>query len=590
MAIILGINAFHAGASAALLVDGQPVAAIAEERLNRVKYYANFPALAIRQCLKMANLDFKDIDYVAIGRDSSSNRRQKIEYIVKHPTRLLNLLSIKNARNELEDLKVLMAEHCAVSISDLRFKQINVEHHLAHIASAYFVSPWEKCAGFSVDGSGDFVSVMLASCEGNQINIKKRIFVPHSLGSLYTMICKFVGYGKYGDEGKVMGLAPYGEDAYGEIFRDMVTLNDDGFELNPKYFLPFGSHQGMTLTAKGEMVVHRHHSDHLVELFGEPREPHAEISKRDMDLAHSLQHAFERTYMHLLDLLSREVPETRVAMAGGAVLNSVANGKLFDETAFRETVIQPAAGDEGLALGAALYVSQSILHEKERYVMTHSYLGQEFSDSEVRQMLEQYGVEYKELDRESLLEATTDEIARNQVVGWFQGRMEWGPRALGNRSILANPASPDMKDILNARIKRREWFRPFAPSVLAERQSEIFEHSHPSPYMLHVYKIRPEWRERLVAVNHVDNTGRLQSVARDENPLYYSLIKKFGEKTGVPVVLNTSFNENEPIVSQPSEAIECFLRTKMDTLVIGSFFCRKSDNLAADAKQIEADS
>jgi carbamoyltransferase len=304
-----------------------------------------------------------------------------------------------------------------------------------------------------------------------------------------------------------------------------------------------------------------------------------------MNLAHSLQHAFERSYMHLLNLLHKQVPDDRVAMAGGAVLNSVANGKLFDETPFRETVIQPAAGDEGLALGAALYVSQSMLGE-ERYVMTHSYLGQEFSDAEIRAELEKYGVEYQELDRDSLLEATTDEIAREQVVGWFQGRMEWGPRALGNRSILANPASPNMKDILNARIKRREWFRPFAPSVLAERQSEIFEHTHPSPFMLHVYKIKPEWRERLVAVNHADNTGRLQTVARDENPLYYDLIKKFGEKTGVPVILNTSFNENEPVVCQPSEAIECFLRTKMDTLVIGSFFCRKPENIAAQAKEI----
>jgi carbamoyltransferase len=577
MAVILGINAFHAGASAALLVDGKPVAAIAEERLNRVKYYANFPALAIQKCLDMAGLSFSDIDYVAVGRDAAANRAKKIEYIVKHPTKLLNLLNIKKSRSSLDDLKALMVERCGVAASELRFEQVNVEHHLAHIASAYFISPWDDCAGFSMDGSGDFVSCMLAHCHGNKIDVKKRIYVPHSIGSLYTMVCKFIGYGQYGDEGKVMGLAPYGEDIYAEHFADMLILTDDGFELNPKYFVPFGDNQGMTITNEGSMIVHRHHSDYFASIFGEPREPYTEIPKRDQDLSLGLQNIFEKGYMHVLNLLHRLVPSDKVAMAGGAVLNSVANGKLFDQTPFKETVIQPAAGDEGLALGAALYVSRSVLDEKDHYVMVDSYLGPEYSDSEVKEALDSLGVKYQQADRDQLLEITSDEVAAGNVVGWFQGRMEWGPRALGNRSILAHPGHPDMKDILNARIKRREWFRPFAPSVLAERQAELFEHEHPSPFMLHVYKIRPEWRERLVAVNHVDNTGRLQTVTREENPLYYDLIKRFGEKTGIPVILNTSFNENEPIVCNPTEAIECFLRTKMDMLVIGSFVCRKTD-------------
>lgn len=577
MAVILGINAFHAGASAALLVDGKPVAAIAEERLNRVKYYANFPALAIQKCLEMAGLSFSDIDYVAVGRDAAANRAKKIEYIVKHPTKLLNLLNIKKSRSSLDDLKALMVERCGVAASDLRFEQVNVEHHLAHIASAYFISPWDDCAGFSMDGSGDFVSCMLAHCHGNKIDVKKRIYVPHSIGSLYTMVCKFIGYGQYGDEGKVMGLAPYGEDIYAEHFADMLILTDDGFELNSKYFVPFGDNQGMTITNEGSMIVHRHHSDHFASIFGEPREPYTEIPKRDQDLSLGLQNIFEKGYMHVLNLLHKLVPSDKVAMAGGAVLNSVANGKLFDETPFKETVIQPAAGDEGLALGAALYVSRSMLEEKDHYVMVDSYLGPEYSDAEIKEALDALNVKYQQVDRDQLLEITSDEIAAGNVVGWFQGRMEWGPRALGNRSILAHPGHPDMKDILNARIKRREWFRPFAPSVLAERQVELFEHEHPSPFMLHVYKIRPEWRERLCAVNHVDNTGRLQTVSREENPIYYDLIKRFGEKTGIPVILNTSFNENEPIVCNPTEAIECFLRTKMDMLVIGSFVCRKTD-------------
>jgi carbamoyltransferase len=282
--------------------------------------------------------------------------------------------------------------------------------------------------------------------------------------------------------------------------------------------------------------------------------------------------------MHVLNLLHEKVPTTRISMAGGCALNSVANGKMLYETPFRETCIQPAAGDDGLALGAALYVSNSILKEGKRWVMKNSYLGNEHSDEFIKSELNRYNLSYKELNREDLIDQTTDEIVNGNVVGWFQGRMEWGPRALGNRSILAHPGFPNMKDILNARIKHREWFRPFAPSVLQERQTDIFEQDYPSPFMLHVYKIRPEWRERLSAVNHVDDTGRLQTVTREENPLYYDLIKNFEGKTGIPIVLNTSFNENEPIVCEPFQAIECFMRTKMDVLVIGSFFCKKAES------------
>jgi len=288
-----------------------------------------------------------------------------------------------------------------------------------------------------------------------------------------------------------------------------------------------------------------------------------------------VQAAFERAYMHLLNLLHRLVPETRVAMAGGCILNSVANGKLFDETPFRETAIHPAAGDDGLSVGAALYVSNAVLREGRQRQISQAYLGQEFSDAEIAAELARRGVNAERLERADLIERTVSEIEAGNVIGWFQGRMEWGPRALGNRSILAHPGRADMKDILNARIKHREKFRPFAPAVLVERQGEIFEHDHPSPYMLHVYKIRPEWRERLCTVNHADNTGRLQSVAREDNPLYYDLIKAFERRTGIPVLVNTSFNENEPIVCTPAEAIDCYLRTKMDVLVIGSFFCAK---------------
>lgn len=576
MSVILGLNAFHAGAAAAVLIDGQVVAAIPEERLNRVKYYARFPSLAIQRCLQMAGVSFRDIDYVAIGREPAANRGKKIEYVLRNPSKLMNLMKIKSSRSDLDDIKRLIADECGAPYDHLRFEQHNVEHHVAHTASAYFISEWDEAAGFTIDGSGDFVTCMMSHCRGNEITVKHRIYVPHSLGSLYTMVCEFIGYSKYGDEGKVMGLAPLGKDVYARHFDEMVLLNDQGMELNPRFFLPFGSNQGMSIAPSGEMMVHRHYSDVMVELFGAPRQPHSEITQRDMDMAFGLQKVFERAYMHLLNLLHKKVPLDKVAMAGGCALNSVANGLMFDATPFRQTCIQPAAGDDGLAVGAALYLSNAVLGEGRRYVMTDAYLGPEFSEEEIRAALDAKGLAYTRHDRDSLLRHTVDEIVKGNVIGWFQGRMEWGPRALGNRSILVHPGLPGIKDVLNARIKHRESFRPFAPAVLAERQAEIFEHTHPSPFMLHVYKIRPEWRERLHAVNHVDDTGRLQTVTGKENPLYHDLIAMFGERTGIPVLLNTSFNENEPIVCTPSEAIDCYTRTKMDVLAIGPFICRKA--------------
>jgi carbamoyltransferase len=577
MSVILGINTFHAGASAALVIDGVPVAALAEERLNRVKYYAGFPKHAVAACLEMAGVGLSDIDAVAVGRDSSANLRKKLRFALGHPTKLLNLARMRRKSTAFDDMKTVVASECYVDSATLTFQTYNVEHHLAHTASAYFVSGWDACAGITIDGSGDFVTCMLSECVGDEIRPLKKIFVPHSLGTLYTAVCQFIGYPHYGDEGKVMGLAPLGTDRYAEFFDRMLTTTGDGFELAPEYFRPFGANQGIEMNAVGQMVVQRLYSDLFVRELGAPRDERGEITQRDRDVAFGLQQLFERHYTNLFASLHARVPSTRVAMAGGCALNSVANGKLLLETTFRETCIQPAAGDDGLAIGAALYVSNSILKEGRRWVMTDAYLGNEFSDSVVRRELDRHNVSYRQLDREPLLHATAAHLDNGNVVGWFQGRMEWGPRALGNRSILAHPGFPGMKDILNARIKHREAFRPFAPSVLRERQSELFEQDHPSPFMMHVYKIRPEWRERLSAVTHVDGTGRLQTVTRDENTLYYDLIKAFEAKSGIPVILNTSFNENEPIVCRPSEAIECFLRTRMDVLVIGSFVCEKPD-------------
>ena len=574
--LILGLNMFHADASAAIVLDGEVKFAVAEERLNRRKHFGGFPALAIKACLDAVGARISDVDHVAVGQDSDANLAKKVQYALANPAKILNFIRLRQRKESMRDVRLLIAKALEVDPAHLRFQEHHLEHHIAHIASAYYCSPWEKTAGFSYDGSGDFVSTMTARCEGNQIEVLDRVFLPHSLGSLYTMICEFIGYTKYGDEGKVMGLAPYGRDTYCNEVNKIVKLDDEGFRLDLSYFKPLGSNQGMQVSPDGTVKLARHFSDLMVKLHGEPRQPHTEITQRDMDLAFALQHRFEEVFLHLLNQLHRRAPLENLAMAGGCALNSVANGKIFDRTPFRNTYIQPAAGDEGLAIGAALHTYHSALGQPRRHELKSSYLGPEFSDSRIQGALQSAGLVFQKMHRTALLDAVAEEIAGGNVIGWFQGRMEWGPRALGNRSIVAHPGLPDMKDILNARIKHREWFRPFAPSILAEYQHEYFEHGHPSPFMLHVYKIRPEKRKELCAVNHADDTGRLQTVTRDENPLYYDLISAFRRKTGIPVVLNTSFNENEPIVCTPEEAIDCFQRTRMDVLAIGPFLVVKN--------------
>jgi carbamoyltransferase len=573
--LILGLNMFHADASAALVRDGEVVFAIAEERLNRHKHFGGFPALAVKACLDSVGAKMSDIDHVAVGQDSEANLAKKVRYALANPSKVVNFIRLRQRKQAMHDVRSLLAQALEVDPLQLRFQEHHLEHHIAHIASAYYCSPWERAAGFSYDGSGDFVSTMMAGCEGNDIEVLERVYLPHSLGSVYTMICEFIGYSKYGDEGKVMGLAPYGMDTYCSEMEKIVRSINGGFQLDLDYFKPLGSNQGMQILPDGTVRLARHFSERMEKVFGKARRPHSEITKRDMDLAYALQQRFEEIFFELLNRLYQRVPLENLAMAGGCALNSVANGKIFSQTPFRRTYIQPAAGDEGLAIGAALHTYHSVLKQPCRHELKHSYLGPEFSESRIESALKSAGVDYRRLERVPLLDTVSTKIAEGNVVGWFQGRMEWGPRALGNRSILAHPGLPNMKDVLNSRIKHREWFRPFAPSIMADHQHEYFEHDHPSPFMLHVYKIRPEKRKLLCAVNHVDDTGRLQTVTRQENPMYYDLISAFYKKTGVPVVLNTSFNENEPIVCTPEEAIDCFQRTRMDVLAIGPFLVVK---------------
>ena len=586
--LLLGLNLFHADSSAAIFVDGELAFVIAEERLNRRKHYGGFPALSVQACLDAVGARLEDLDHVAIGRDPRANVARKTVYALRNPRKLVSLARLRSRANRLSDLKHLVERHMDVDPQRLRFQEHHIEHHTAHAASAFLPSDFEEAAIFTFDGSGDFVSAMLAAGRGNRVEPLHRVFLPDSLGNFYSATCQFIGYGKYGDEGKVMGLAAYGEGSYQEHFQQMVALTDDGFRLNPGYFRAIGEREGLKILDDGSVVVSDLCSKNWHTLFGDNRSPSDQLTQRDLDLAHGMQRRFEEVTIHLLNLLHSRVPMGDVAIAGGCALNSVANGKIFDHTPFRQTWIQPAAGDEGLAIGAALYTYHHILGFPRKFIMRHAYWGPAFSESQCRQALDKARLRYRKLPREEMLEYTATRLADKAVVGWFQGAMEWGPRALGNRSILTHPGPPEMKDILNARIKHREWFRPFAPSILKEYQAEYFENSHPSPFMLHAFPIRPEHRAELAAVTHVDGTGRLQSVGRDENPLYYDLISAFHRRTGVPVLLNTSFNENEPIVCRPEEAVECFARTKMDMLCIGPFVVEKEqqDQVPGDGRPI----
>jgi carbamoyltransferase len=576
--LILGLNMFHSDASAALIDDGKIVFAVAEERLNRIKHHGGFPALSVQACLDRAGIGMADIDHVAIGRDPNVHLARKLRYGARNPKMLANLTRMRlKGKSRFENFSALIAHHLETDPGKFRFSEHNVEHHVAHIASAYYCSPWDRAAGFSYDGSGDWVTVMFARCEGLSIEVLDRVFVPHSLGAFYSMVSDFIGYSSYGDEGKVMGLAALGDDALYSKVAKIARREGRQVKLDLSYFAPTGSNQGIVIDDEGRVHQPRLFGPRMAKLFGAPREPRSEITQRDMDLAFALQKRFEEIVFGLLRELHAMTGGRDLAMAGGCALNSVANGKLFDATPFERTYIQPAAGDEGLSVGAALHCYHATLGRPRTEELSNAYLGPGFSDDAIAKALAAAGLAAPRSERGALIERVSGLLAAGKVVGWFQGRTEWGPRALGNRSILAHPGWEGMKDILNARIKHREWFRPFAPAILAERVTDYFEHDHPSPFMLHAYTIKPDKRAALSAVNHVDNTGRLQTVTRPDNELYYDLIKAFGDKTGTPVLLNTSFNENEPIVCTPAEAIDCFVRTRMDVLAIGPYVIEKGD-------------
>jgi carbamoyltransferase len=573
---ILGINAYHGDASATLVKDGQVILAIEEERLNRQKHCAGFPKQAIQACLSEANITISNVDHIAISTDPSANLRKKVVYGLSRITKIHKMLRDRLSKvGKTKDLRSEVAEALGVSTDAITANVHNVEHHLAHMASCFFVSPFEQAAILTLDGMGDFVSTKWAQGTGTTIDPLGQVEYPHSLGYVYTAITQYLGFPYYGDEGKVMGLAPYGEPKYLDEFRKIVKTkeNEIGFELELEYFR---HHQeGIEMQwDDGAPHVGQLYSDALVDLLGPARKPDTEYSQHYKDVAMSLQRRFEEVVFDLLNKLADELETTTLTLAGGVALNSVMNGKIRANTPFEHIYIHPNAGDGGTSLGAAYHVWNSLTKQRPP-ALEHAYLGVSFDDESISQSLIERGYDPEPLNENELVAQTASLIADGNVVGWFQGRMEWGPRALGNRSIVVDPRKAEMKEVLNARIKRREAFRPFAPSILEDYTGEYFEQSHPVPAMLMVYDVKPDKQSEIPAVTHVDGSGRLQTVSPEHNSRYYKLIDAFRELTGVPVLLNTSFNENEPIVCTPEEAIDCFERTNMDVLAIGSYVVQK---------------
>jgi len=575
---ILGINAYHGDSSACLVIDGKLVAAAEEERFRRIKHWAGFPSESIRYCLNEAGLSISDIDHVAINRDPNANLLKKIGFTLKNrPDFGLILDRLKNAK-EWRSIE----ENFAIAFPDDRLdaKIHHVEHHMAHLSSAFYVSPFDEAVVVSVDGFGDFASAAWGIGRGSDITIDDKVYFPHSLGIFYQALTQYLGFPHYGDEYKVMGLAPYGEPNFMEEMRQIVLLQDDGsFALNLDYF----RHHKEKIDYEwdnGVPSVGALFSDKLETLLGPKRNEKDELTQRHKDLAKSIQTMYEEAFFHLLNTLHKKHSIDNLALAGGCAMNSVANGKVYRNSPFKKVYIQSAAGDAGGAIGAAFSVWHNFGNHKSDFVMDHAYWGPEFSHDEIGDLLASknedlvtQGCTVELIGAEELLcRKTAQAIAEGKVIGWFQGRMEWGPRALGNRSILGDPRRPDMKDILNLKIKRRESFRPFAPSVLREAVPDWFEEDDDVPFMMQVYQIRENKRPIIPAVTHTDGSGRLQTVCKNANPRYYKLIEIFSEMTGVPTVLNTSFNENEPVVCKPQEALDCFLRTKMDVLVLGDYF------------------
>lgn len=567
---ILGLNAYHADSSAAIFKDGEMIAATEEERFRRVKHWAGFPSEAVQFCLREAGIGLKDLDHIAIGRDPYAKLHKKLLYLAKNPgggwnavfDRLKNAKKIASLEEELHKLDPSFSKEA------IKQKISQVEHHRSHLASAFFASPFEEAALLSIDGSGDFSTTMIGVGRGNHIEVLDSVDFPHSAGLFYTAFTQWLGFPHYGDEYKVMGLAPYGEPKYVDKLRDVLQFTDDGlFMLNLKYFR--SAKHGIVSYGEDHIpTVATLYSDRVVKKFGKARKKEEPLTQYHKDMAASVQRITEELIFHILEHLHKKTGLKQVCIAGGVAQNSVANGKVTRNTSFEKLYLPSAGHDAGISMGSALYVYNQLLQQPRKGPQRSAYTGARFTNEEIEAYLKGRHIDYTRYEDDKLFDVVSDCLINAGVVGWFNGRAEFGPRALGARSILADPRRNDAKDLLNAKIKRRESFRPFAPSILKEYVAEYFEVVDEVPFMEKVFPIKQEKRALLPAVTHADGTGRLQSVDKEVTPRYYNLIDRFRQKTGIPVLLNTSFNENEPIVNSPENALECYLRTNMDMLVL----------------------
>ena len=565
---ILGINAYHGDSSACLLKDGKVICATEEERFRRIKHWAGFPSEAIKFCLQDASISIEQVNFITISRDSKSNFFKKVIYSLAHSfsfsviwDRLINLKRVRSIRSDLSDI-------FGLPVSSIKAKIYNIEHHRSHIASSFFASRFKESAILSIDGFGDFTSTMTAVGKGNKFKVLNEINYPHSLGIFYTAITQFLGFFNYGDEYKVMGLASYGEPVFLKELEDMISLSNDGlFTLNKQYFKHFS--QGIVMEwDNGIPSIDCLFTEAWIDLLGKPRDKSDKIEQWHRDLAASAQRLTENVIFYLLNHLHAKTGLDNICITGGVAQNSVANGKIIENTPFKNIYIPSAGNDAGTSIGSALYLYNQILGKERLKEIRSAYFGNKASNEEIIRVLDEKNIRYSILSDDELFEQVAEKLVNGYVIGWFQGRAEFGSRALGNRSIIVDPRRNDAKDLLNRKIKRRESFRPFAPSILKEAVSNYFVQYDNVPFMEKVFDIKKDKHAEIPAVTHIDGTGRLQSVDAEISPRYHKLISKFAEKTGVPILLNTSFNENEPIVNKPEEALDCFLRTNMDMLVM----------------------
>ena len=582
---ILGISCYYHDAAAGLLKDGRIVAAAQEERFTRKKHDDSFPANALQFCLAHAGITSRQLDYVGFYDKPLVKFDRILETFISVAPRGIRFFTVA--------MPIWLRQK--LWVKDLIKKELEydgeiifAEHHQSHAASAFFASPFDDAAILTIDGVGEWTTTSYGYGSGNKITLTHEIKFPHSLGLLYSAFTQYLGFKVNSGEYKVMGLAPYGKPVYYDlIMENMIDLKDDGsFKLNMDYF---------AYTYAQQMI-----NDKFVELFGHPpREPESKIGHYHFDIAMSIQRVTEEVMLRMANHLFEETGLKNLCLAGGVALNSVANGRIIRETPFENVFIQPAAGDAGGGgVGVATFIwfnilgnTRNVVHKSnpneiriglEKDLMRNTYLGPEYSNEEIKRFLDEKGIVHEEFGRAEILKRTAEIIADKRVVGWFQGRMEWGPRALGNRSILADPRDKEMQDIVNLKIKFRESFRPFAPTVLLDKAAEYFVLDCQSPYMLLVTQVR-ENKRVIPAVTHVDGSARVQTISREDNPLYYDLIDEFYKITGVPVVINTSFNvRGEPIVCTPEDAYTCFMRTKMDNLIMGDFMMRKEEQKSVD--------